>query len=270
MKSLLFTPGNREDRFLKALHSNSNFMILDLEDSVSDDDKYLARVNIKNFVTANDVKNKIFIRINSYKSKHFEDDTTLLFSIRNHIKGVILSKCENIKSINSLREFKIIPMIESAKGIKNIHKIAKQENVIAMTFGALDLIKSLNMSKNGFGPNEIDSVSYLLNYTRVQLVLASNINKLLPPIECIYPNLKDLEGLEKSLILAKNMGFGGALCIHPNQVPTTNKAFEYTKKEIKWAKEVLKLAAKNKNNAFQYENEMIDLPLINKAKEILK
>lgn len=260
MKSLLFVPGDKPQRFEKALSSGASYIIIDLEDAVNEEDKQISRENILQFSKEN-LDKKFIIRINDTSSAFFKDDVKLIENLPN-LKAVMLPKAQDENDILKLANFSLIPIIESAKGVHNLSKIASCNNVKALSFGALDMRLDLNLS-GGAGEE------FMLNFIRSQMSIISKVYNLLPPINGVYPDIKNELGLKKDMEFAKSLGFSSALCIHPSQVSIINEVFSPTDEEIKWAENILNLAKIHNNSVFKFEGKMIDLPVILKAKQIL-
>lgn len=264
-KSFLFVPSIKNDRFDKALNSGADYIIIDLEDSISPNQKDKGRANILEF--ANNTDANFFIRINDTKSEYFNDDMKLLDELNKMKKlyAIVLPKSESSKEFELFKDFKdliIIPIIESALGVDNLDDIASSKLIKLLSFGALDISLELGL-KEGSGREN------LLNHIRNQIVIKSAKYKLLPPINGVYPDIKDEIGLKSELEFVSSMGFGGSLSIHPNQIPIINQVFSPTKEQILWAKEIVELAKNTDDIVFNYKGNMIDLPVIKKAQNIL-
>ncbi|EFO9457080.1 CoA ester lyase [Campylobacter coli] len=206
------------------------------------------------------------MRINETKSKEFQKDLSLISTIKesNGIIGVVLPKAQSYEDIDMLSQFElpIIPIIESALGVENLDDIARHSSVLALSFGSLDMTLDLNLQE-GEGKN------FILNSIRTQIILKSTKYSLLSPINGVYSDIKNIDGLKEDLIFAKSMGFGGSLCIHPNQVAPINEVFSPSAKQIAWAKEILSLRQNSNDIIFNYNGMMVDLPVIKKAEQIL-
>ncbi len=266
-KSFLFAPSIYPERFIKALQSGANQIIIDLEDSVEEAKKEVGRKNIADF-SSQCVKNndKFLIRINETQSAEFQKDLSLISTIKesNSIVGIVLPKAQNYEDIDILSKFElpIIPIIESALGVENLDDIARHPSVLALSFGSLDMTLDLNLQE-GEGKN------FILNSIRTQIVLKSVKYNLLSPINGVYPDIKNIDGLKEDLLFAKSMGFGGSLCIHPNQVVPINEVFSPSAQQIAWAKEILSLRKNSNDIIFNHNGMMVDLPVIKKAEQIL-
>ncbi len=266
-KSFLFVPSIYPERFIKALQSGANQIIIDLEDSVEEAKKEVGRKNIADFSSQCAENNdKFLIRINETQSAEFQKDLSLISTIKesNSIVGIVLPKAQNYEDIDILSKFElpIIPIIESALGVENLDDIAKHPSVLALSFGSLDMTLDLNLQE-GEGKN------FILNSIRTQIVLKSVKYNLLSPINGVYPDIKNIDGLKEDLLFAKSMGFGGSLCIHPNQVVPINEVFSPSAQQIAWAKEILSLRKNSNDIIFNHNGMMVDLPVIKKAEQIL-
>ncbi|ETD72146.1 host specificity protein [Pelistega indica] len=179
---------------------------------------------------------------------------------------MMLPKAENAEEITKVAALgkPVYPIIESAKGIVNMLEIAQVSGVARLSFGALDLGVDLNMDEGTEGS------AFLLNQMRAQMVVNSHVAGIEAPLDGVYPDFKNLQGLQTSMQFAKSMGFAGALCIHPSQVDVIHKVFEPSEKEITWAQGVLAKAQETGLAAFSYEGKMVDMPVLAKAKQILR
>jgi citrate lyase subunit beta/citryl-CoA lyase len=108
-----------------------------------------------------------------------------------------------------------------------------------------------------------------LLYARSRLVLASRVASILPPVDGVTMALDDLARLREDVARARRLGFGGKLCIHPKQVELINQGFAPTEAERAWARRVLEAAETTGAGALRFDGELIDRPVIERAKSIL-
>lgn len=267
-KSLLFVPTTRKEDFKRSFECGASAIIMDLEDSVSCERKEEGRKNILEFCTANP-DTKFFIRINDAQSQFFADDIALLrqLDLKRQLYGIMLPKAEQREHIDavldSVGEISLILLVESARGVQNLSLTASAPCVRQLAFGAFDMILDIGL-RDGEGKD------FALNYVRVQMVLASRIYNLLPPINRVFPNMRDESLLKANMECAYSMGFGGSLSFYPNQIPTINAIFGQGQDKIAWAKEVLRLAEIHKGEPFSFEGNVVDVPTIKKAQGILE
>jgi citrate lyase subunit beta/citryl-CoA lyase len=155
----------------------------------------------------------------------------------------------------------IIPMIETAIGLANLNDIANAEQVLRLALGNLDLQADLGIV--------CDQQETELQSARFELVLASRLAQIAPPIDGVTPSIDDVQQLTEDAHRAKRMGFGGKLCIHPKQVPLVKAAFMPTSNEIDWATRVIKADKASKGNAVKLDGRMIDRPVVLLAQRTL-
>lgn len=264
MRSALFVPATRPERFLKALGAGADVVIIDLEDAVERASKDQARRNMTEFAQGNpDVS--FLVRVNDATTPWFESDLAVCGGFAN-IVGLLLPKAESADQIR--RAFKagkpVFPIVESAKGVLALDSIAASDGVDRLSFGSLDLMLDLGMTPDTAG------AELLLNQVRCQILLHSKVCGLAAPLDGVYPNFSDQAGLEGIARQVCDMGFGGMLCIHPSQISTIHKAFAPGAADIEWARRVLDAAEAAHSSAFKMDGKMIDVPVIERARRIVE
>lgn len=271
IKSYLFVPGNRPDRINKALASPANAVIIDLEDSIAVSEKDQVREVVKAFLLAYDFTNskKLCVRINDVSTPYYEEDVRMVAEYPDIC--IMLPKTNSPSDIKKLEERTlprqyILPLIETAKGILNAYEIAScSDRVTVLAFGAIDYCLDINISISGHG--------HELIYPRSALVIASRAAEIEPPIDTVYVDISNVEGLTEEIERAKSLGIFSKMCIHPLQLKLVNKLFSPTVSEIMWAKNVVKSfedALAKGLSAIKIENKMIDLPVYKQALAMLK
>ena len=263
--NFLFVPGTRPERFSKALDSGANAVVLDLEDAVPEEDKEIARNAIRSAwpsFTA-EQKNRLVIRSNSPGSKFYAADLILAQEL--NIVCILIPKSESQDEMNGaalvLPNAAIIPMIETALGLENLREIANSNQVIRLALGNLDLQADLGMICD---QNETE-----LQTARFQIVLASRLAQIAPPIDGVTPSTDDVERITGDAQRAKRMGFGGKLCIHPKQVSIVKSAFMPSQDELNWAQQVIDADKASKGGAVKLDGRMIDRPVVLLAQRTL-
>jgi len=259
-RSYLFVPGNRPDRFAKALASAAHAVIVDLEDAVPAAEKTAARNAVANWLNP---AQPVIVRINGVDTNWFRDDVTIC-----HMPGVaaiMLPKTEGIEHLRRVEELlggsqPILTLIETAQGYANALEIAQDAAVHRLVFGAIDFQLDLG----------IQGDAEELLYFRSHLVLVSRLAGIAPPVDGINTEIDDPEKLRASTLRARRLGFGGKLCIHPKQIPAVNQCFRPTTEEIAWAKRVLEVAEAASGAAVADNGQMIDRPVILQAERILQ
>jgi len=263
--NFLFVPGTRPERFIKALDSGANAVVLDLEDAVPEEDKELARNAIRTAwpTFSAEQKNRLVIRSNSPGSKFYAAD--LILAQKLNVACILIPKSESQDQINGaalvLPNTAIIPMIETAIGLDQIREIANSNQVIRLALGNLDLQADLGMV--------CDQDETQLQTARYQIVLASRLAQIAPPIDGVTPSTDDVERINRDAQRAKAMGFGGKLCIHPKQVALVKSAFMPSQEELAWAQRVIDADQASKGGAVKLDGRMIDRPVVLLAQRTL-
>jgi len=263
--NFLFVPGTRPERFSKALDSGANAVVLDLEDAVPEEAKEAARNAIRiawpNF--SDEQKNRLVIRTNSPGTKFYAAD--LIMAQELNVSCILIPKSESVDQINGaaliLPNTAIIPMIETALGLDNLREIANSNQVIRLALGNLDLQADLGMVCD---PDETE-----LQTARYQIVLASRLAQIAPPIDGVTPSTDDAARISNDAQRAKRMGFGAKLCIHPKQVGLVKAAFMPSDEELAWAQRVVDADKTSKGGAIKLDGRMIDRPVVLLAQRTL-
>jgi citrate lyase beta subunit len=262
IRSALFVPGSRPERFSKALASGADAVIVDFEDAVEEELKAQARENLASFLAHNPTAS-VVVRINA-SDHHMHEEDIRFCAQHSGIAAVLLPKAESVEHVQAVAECKkpIWALIESAAGLKNLAEIAKVPAVERLTFGALDLALDLGMRASS------RAAYRLFDQVRYQLVINSVINHLQKPLDTVFPDIANTNGLVEFVEDARDLGFAGMLAIHPSQVQTIHEVFTPTASEISWAKKVLE-AAQGAPGAFRLEGKMVDAPVVAEAERIV-
>jgi citrate lyase subunit beta/citryl-CoA lyase len=258
-RSFLFVPGNRPDRFDKAWNAGADAVILDLEDAVPAERKTAARQAVASWLSED---RPVFVRINGSATGEFCDDVAAL--TRPGLAGVLLPKAERRAEIAALsimlpETARIIPIVESALGVWNALELASAPRVCRLAFGSLDFM--LDTGIGGEGEE--------LLYARARIVLASRVAGILPPLDGVTTALEDEGRLAADVERSRRLGFGGKLCIHPRQIEAVHRGFAPSAAEVSWAKRVVEAVHSAREGAIRLDGEMVDRPVIERAKAIL-
>jgi len=263
--NFLFVPGTRPDRFLKALNSGAGGVIIDLEDAVGVDDKEKARGLVRQAWAdfSDPQKKQLVIRINAPGTQFYGADLALAEEI--NAPCLLIPKSESRDQINGAAQIlpttAIIPMIETALGLDCLKEIANAQQVLRLALGNLDLQADLGMVCD-------EQESELLT-ARFQLVFQSRVAEIAPPVDGVTPSTTDENRISADAVRAKRMGFGGKLCIHPNQISLVRKAFEPSAAEIDWAQRVVQADQVSHGGAVKLDGRMIDRPVVLLAQRTL-
>jgi citrate lyase subunit beta/citryl-CoA lyase len=257
-RSYLFVPGDRPERYAKALAAGADAVIIDLEDAVAPSAKEAARDALRAWLTP---EQAVLVRVNSADTAWFADDLAL--AGLPGVAGIVLPKAERPETIARLMQQgaqAVLPLIESALGFHNALELARQPGVERLLFGSIDFSVDLGLTE---GVEE-------LQYFRSQLVLVSRLAGILPPVDGVTTTLDDLTRITDDTRRARRNGFGGKLCIHPRQVAPVNTAFAPSAEEAAWAARVLQAVENTDGAAVALDGKMVDRPVILQAQAIME
>jgi citrate lyase subunit beta/citryl-CoA lyase len=282
IRTALFVPGNRPDRIDKAMNTSADAVIVDLEDAVPPALKAETRPVVCEKIGEHNSP-RLLVRVNALDTEFAQDDLDEL--VVEGLGCIIfpkIEKPEHIRKANQLLTdaeairglptgtISMIALIESALGVENAFQIISEKTnparLFTVAFGAADftLDMGIEMSKTG---EEIA-------FPRARLAVACRAAGIEPPLDTPFMiDLKDLDALEADAKSAKQLGFQGKLCIHPNQVDICNRIFSPTDKDIEQAHKIV--AAFNQaeaagTGALQVDGKFIDFPVVKQAQRILK
>lgn len=260
-RSWLYVPGNRPDRFVKAVRAGADVVVIDLEDTVPNDQKISARGEIQRWLSTTD--HAIYVRINADRTPWFDEDI-VAFASDERITGLVIPKVESGETIcravgDAHPTLRIVPIIETARAFVSLNEIARAPRVERLMFGTIDF--RLDLGIEGEGDE--------LLYFRSKLVLASRIAGIAPPIDGVATTIDDANMLDRDARRARDLGFRGKACIHPAQIRGVHMAFAYSDTETEWARRVVRAARASGGEAVSVDGKMVDKPIVLKALEIV-
>ncbi|MEZ2391794.1 CoA ester lyase [bacterium RCC_150] len=253
----LFCPGDRPDRFPKAL-ARADVLILDLEDAVSDARKGAARAALLSLDIDPD---RVVVRINARDSGHQADDLAVLR--RTTVQRIMVPKAERPNDLEHLDEYELVPLCETAGGVLNAAQLAAMPGVWGLMWGAEDLVSTMGGTRSR---DTIGKYYDFARYARSHVLLAARAAKV-HALDSVHIDLEDTEGLQTEAIQGADSGFSGKACIHPGQVEFVRAAYRPKPHLVAWAREVLE--AGRGGGAARVGSQMIDGPLILQAEHIL-
>lgn len=280
LRSLLFAPGHNEKMLAKAAASSADALLPDLEDSVQPAaNKDVARKNINEMISAGRLTTlPVFPRVNDRESGHLLKDVGALTIAG--VSGFVYPKAQTgqdiyffAKLLDAIEyekgfpvgQFKIIALIETTAAVLNARDICQaSERVIGIAFGCEDFIADLQ----GVHDDHEDS----LLTPRAMIAMAARASGVIP-IDTVHIDVHDLVDLEQNLVVAKNLGFEGALALHPQEIPVLHKIFSPTEQEVKAAREILDLseqAKKEGKGVVMMNGRFIGPPIVTAAKQVLR
>ena len=276
-RSLLFAPGNQPRKVEKALGLDADGVILDLEDAVAVSEKDSAREQVLKALQGPRV-GFAYVRVNAHHSPFLEGDLRTV--VAPGVDGIMLPKLESVAQLEEVdglirqreREqgleagrIDLLPIIETARGLAMLESFgAVATGVRRLAFGAADYTLDLGMR---WTPEERE-----LDYPRSRIVLGSKLAELEPPIDTVFTHLGQIDALRRSANLARDLGFQGKLCIHPEQIAPVNEAFTPGAAEIERARrcvEAFEQAEAAGNASIQVDGQFIDYPVVEKARRTL-
>jgi citrate lyase subunit beta/citryl-CoA lyase len=265
--TFLFVPGHRPDRFEKALQSGADAVILDLEDAVPLSDKAKARDAITQAWQAwtGKQRERVLIRINALSGSEATADLAWLGTL-DGLSAVMVPKAESVAELQRVAQagpaqMQLIPLIETAQGVRALEAIAQAPQVLRLALGHLDLQADLGMAC------EADEAE--LGPVRFQLVLASRCAGLPPPIDGVSTSTQDMALVQSDAARSRRFGFFAKLCIHPAQLQPVRAAFTPTALQRDWAHRVLAAETAAGGGAFSVDGKMVDPPVLRLARQIL-
>jgi citrate lyase subunit beta/citryl-CoA lyase len=257
-RSLLFVPADRSDRFDKAVGSGADAVICDLEDAVPPSRKESARGELARWLGNG---GKACARINAVGTPYFDADCAALTGMPG-LQAVVVPKAEDPAALRALSaalgpRTPIVALIETALGLHRVHDIATVRGVTRLAFGAIDFALDIGATEDDLA----------LLYARSCIVVASRVAGLSAPIDGITVNLDDPAAAEADGRTARRIGFGGKLCIHPNQVDPVNAAFTPNEEDVRQAQRIITSASDGA--AGRLDGHMVDKPVVDRARMVL-
>ncbi|WP_458779019.1 HpcH/HpaI aldolase/citrate lyase family protein [Arthrobacter sp. D3-16] len=266
--ALLFCPADRPERYQKAA-TRADAVILDLEDAVAPAEKQRARGAIlAQLGAAGDVPeldpSRTIIRVNPAGTDEFEKDLHCL--AHTPYKTVMLAKAESAAQLEALAGYQVIALCETAAGVLNAPAIAAAPNVVALMWGAEDLLASLGGTSSRKDDGAYRAVAL---HARSSVLLAARAFGK-EAVDAVYTNIPDLTGLAEEAADAVSSGFGSKACIHPSQAAVVRGAYAPSEAEVSAAAQLLQAAAAAGQGVFQYKGQMIDGPILKHAEAVIR
>jgi len=285
LRSWLFVPGDSERKLAKGRENAADALILDLEDSVSNDRQQVARDMVCAFLKANPDRSRqqLWVRINP-----LDDDLSLpdLAAVMPGAPdGICVPKVYSAKEVNTLAHYlsaleareglpdgstKILCVAtETAASLLTFHTYLDgvTDRLVAMTWGGEDLAAALGASDNRNPANGGYDDPYLMAKS---LCLATARAIGAQPVGVVHVDFRDLAGLEADCLRDRRAGFVGKIAIHPDQCEVINRAFTPSDDEVAHARRVVDLFEKNPGlGTVGLEGKMLDMPHLKQARNVL-
>ena len=269
-RSWLFVPADSEKKVGKALESEADAIIFDLEDSVVPGQKAVARAILKD-LPARFGGPTWWVRINPIGSEHHKEDLTLL--AKSDFAGLVLPKAESGDDIRELaHRTGNVPIhaivTETAASLFGLLSYREPGSpLVAMSWGAEDLSAALGAASKY---DENGELSFTYKLAR-SLCLAGAAAAGVQPVDGVFADFKDDQGLAKEAAAAAREGFTGKLAIHPDQVAVINAAFTPSGDEVRHAEEIIAaFDAQPDAGVLSVGGKMVDRPHLVQAKRVLE
>jgi len=278
VRSMLFTPGNRLDMLGKAVQSGTDAVIVDLEDSVSVDQKPVARENLAHLPES---PVPYYVRTNAVETGLLWDD--VVAAGRSPVVGVIIPKAEDPKVISqvdgaltalemtigrTVASITVIPLIESALGVRLTYEMATaSDRVECVMFGGGeqgDLVADLGVVWTPEGTG--------LMQARSQVLLNARAAGVPYPMEAVFMDFRNPDGLRVECELARTLGYIGKVAIHPAQIEVINDVFTPSPDEVEYQRKVLAAFAEAEAEgkaSIAVDGKMVDYAVARVARAVL-
>jgi citrate lyase subunit beta/citryl-CoA lyase len=278
IRSLLFVPGNKPSMLEKALASQPDVFIPDMEDSVPEAEKSNAREVVAAHLSALAGTGRAVVpRLNSLSTGHFEDDLRAV--VGPFIAGISVGKIDRVSDLLQISELlreleheshlepaslKILPWLESASAVVHAYDILSADaRVLAAAFGAEDFTHDMGIQRAG-DESEVA-------FARHAVCIAACAARV-PALDTPFFAFRDNAGLLANIAASKQCGFKGKFAIHPAQVDPINTAFAPSEEEIDYARRVVaafKEAERGGRGSTSLDGLVIDVPVVKRAQALL-
>lgn len=259
-RTFLFVPGDRPDRFARALSSGADAVIVDLEDAVADAAKDVARAAVVSLLEGPPPPVPVVVRINAPATPAGDADLAALGASGGRADAIVVPKADlasDVARVSAHCGAPVIALVETAAGLHDAAALAMEPTVVRLALGSLDLCAEL-----GLDPTD----SNALSHARFTLLVASARAGVAAPIDGPSTALKQPGAVAREARLAAAAGFTAKLCIHPDQLPAAAEAFRPTREQLAWARHIV---ASSVGGATQVDGQMVDRPVLLRAEQIL-
>jgi citrate lyase subunit beta / citryl-CoA lyase len=282
LRSMLFVPGDSDKKFAKASGIGADALILDLEDSVAPSMKAEARAKVSALLDDQAPRDwRFFVRVNPFDTGMTFDDMAAV--VKPGLDGLLIPKADGAQDIARIGEeldrleaaagmaigsVKIaVVATETAKAMFNLGSYTPAHpRLVALTWGAEDLAAALGATANKEEDGNWTS-PYLL--ARSMCLFAAGSAGVLP-LDTLYTDFRDPEGLERDCRRARRDGFTGRIAIHPDQVSIINRCFSPSEAEIAEAQMIVDAFAAQPNaGTLGINGKMYDIPHLKAAQKTL-
>lgn len=279
----LFVPASHPERFLKAVTSGADAVIIDLEDAVAASEKDSAREVLRHALPDLAAARQerfdgqpgktvaLGVRINSATTDLMPSDVEMIAATREHLDYVVLPEVQGTEDLQKLQDLleaqgvsevpPVVALIESSRGLLNATAIAEHPTVRRLALGSADLSKEWEIEPSS------DEAEF--DIARQTLVIASRAAGLVGPLDNPHMNVRDPEGLARRVTAIAQLGMKGKQCIHPNQTETVLNTFLISNAEYGRLEELVRIfeaSEKEGVSSIQLnDGSFVDYPVYHRA-----
>ncbi len=267
-RSLIFVPGNRPDRFEKALAAKSDLVCVDLEDAVPPGGKRNSRRVAVSWLSEGRQGPERAVRINSLKTVDGLRDLTSIAEAVPADGVLLLPKVDGPEElaiaeailVESGSGSRLGALVESVDGLEHVQAIASASSRLEfLLFGAVDLAAELGC----------DLCQASLMYARSRIVHAAR-RAGIAAFDAPSLDFRNLEALEDEARMAKSLGFSGKAVLHPDNVPVVNSVFSPTPEEVANARRVVDAFSDSSTGLIVIDGKLVEKPVLRKMEQILE
>lgn len=264
-RSFLFVPGNRPERFVKAVQSGADAVVIDLEDSVPAAQKAQAREALqKAWPDLVSLGRPLVVRVNALDQSVGQEDLRSLLGLTG-LAAVMVPKADSAAALQQVRQWlpsvAILPLIESAAGHAALAQLAQVPGVARLVLGHIDFMADTGLQCS---PGEPE-----LAPLRFDIAMVTRLHGLAPAVDGVTTAIADEPALREDTRRTVRFAFGAKLCIHPAQVAVVHEVLAPTASELDWARRVVDADRHSGGAAVQVDGRMVDLPVVLQARRLL-
>jgi len=263
-RSFLFAPGSEERKLVRALGSGADAVVADLEDAVAPAEKAAARELATRLVAETETNAVRLVRVNGVGTEWHDADVAAAGV--SAADGIVVPKATAaaVAAVSDQVDLPIVAIVETAAGLREAFAIASHRAVGALMLGAVDLGLQLGLEPRDDG--------HEILFARSSLVVDSAAAGLRGPIDRVWVDVRDLDGLTGDCVVGRSLGFRGKALVHPDQIAPTHEAFAPSLDELRRAREIVaayERAEAGGQGVVALDGEMIDAPVVERARELL-
>jgi citrate lyase subunit beta / citryl-CoA lyase len=283
-RAVHFVPGANEKMLVRSLATNADSLVLDLEDAVTPDRKADARAIVAGWLKDVDFgRQERTVRMNPLNTPWGLED--LRVTMAHPPDAYVVPKVRTLADIQAVDAAigrleadyghppnevgLILVSTETPQGVLNLPTFTQCRRVVALSWGAEDLAAAIGSRRNRDEHGEYLDV---FKYCRTHTLLCATAGDV-QPLDTVYVDIKNLDGLREECRLSAWMGYTGKITIHPDQIPVVNELFTPSSEEVALANELLAefdAAQRSGRMAFSFRGQMVDVPHLNQARRILE